>query len=83
MHVGVMDSVLPQGVEQSLDVGPIPTKLSTLLGLPFRVVRIESRRWSAERGGGEVEDVGRADVREAKHPEIVIRVDDFWNRESL
>ena len=82
-HVGVVDAVLAQGIEQASHVGPPGTEQARLFADPSRVIQIKVLRRLIEGRGSEVENVRWADVREFQHELMLVGSDQAGYRESV
>ena len=81
MHVGKMNAIQSQAVEQTLDVGPIWSEHSLLLSQPFGRGHLCGR--VIQTCGREVEHEWRSDQREFQHPVFGVVIQWFWNGETL
>ncbi len=56
VHIAEVNSVLPQGVEEPLDFGPVASELFRFLGQPSRIFELRNR--DVETGHSKIQDEG-------------------------
>ncbi len=83
MNVCVMNSDVPQRIQESGNFRPMGSKHALFLCNPRLILCVKPRRGLIERRCGKVENIRRCDIRQFQHKEIFVIMEKSRNLKTL